>query len=99
MKNLVAKAWIALFLLVLVMGLLLFVPAGTLRYWQAWVYLTIFCGSSVYSTLYLIKNDPALLKLRMRGGPMAEKQPTQKLIMLGTSACFIALLIVPGFDH
>ncbi len=99
MKNLVAKAWIALFLLVLVMGLLLFVPAGTLRYWQAWVYLTIFCGSSVYSTLYLTKNDPALLKLRMRGGPMAEKRPTQKLIMLGTSACFIALLIVPGFDH
>ena len=35
----------------------------------------------------------------MRGGPTAEKRPAQKFIMLGTSIGFIALLVVPAFDH
>ena len=35
----------------------------------------------------------------MRGGPTAEKQLTQKLIMLGMSIGFIALLVVPALDH
>jgi protein-S-isoprenylcysteine O-methyltransferase Ste14 len=99
MKNLDARAWLALAALVFVMGLLLFVPAGTVRYWQAWVYLSIFTGASVITTLYLIRNDPALLERRMSGGPAAEKRPAQKFIMLCTSICFVALLVVPGFDH
>jgi hypothetical protein len=35
MKNLNARAWLALAVLDVVMGLLLFVPAGTVHYWQA----------------------------------------------------------------
>lgn len=81
------------------MGLLLFVPAGTVHYWHAWVYLSIFTGASVLTTLYLVRRDPALLERRMSGGPMAEKRPAQKLIMLGTSVGFIALLVVPALDH
>jgi protein-S-isoprenylcysteine O-methyltransferase Ste14 len=99
MKNLNAKAWLALAALAVVMGLLLFVPAGTIHYWQAWVYLSIFTGASVLTTLYLMRKDPALLKRRMSGGPTAEKRPTQKFIMLCTSIGFIALLVVPAFDH
>lgn len=99
MKNLRAKSWLALAVLAVVMGLLLFVPAGTVHYWQAWVYLSIFTGASVLTTLYLMRNDPALLERRMSGGPMAEKQPAQKLIMLCTSVGFIALLVVPALDH
>jgi len=81
------------------MGLLLFVPAGTVEYWQAWVYLSIFNGASVLVTLYLLRKDRALLERRMSGGPTAEKRPAQKLIMLCTSIGFIALLVVPGLDH
>ena len=99
MKNLNARAWLALAVLAVVMGLLLFVPAGTVHYWQAWVYLSIFTGASVLTTLYLMRRDPALLERRMSGGPMAEKQPAQKFIMLCTSIGFIALLVVPAFDH
>jgi protein-S-isoprenylcysteine O-methyltransferase Ste14 len=80
------------------MGLLVFVPAGTLSYWQAWVYLSIFTGASILTTLYLIRHDPALLERRMKGGPMAERQPTQKLIMLGASVGFVGLLVVPALD-
>jgi protein-S-isoprenylcysteine O-methyltransferase Ste14 len=99
MKNLNAKAWLALAGLAVVMGLLLFVPAGTIHYWQAWVYLSIFTGASVLTTLYLIRKDPALLERRMSGGPTAEKRPTHRFIMLCTSIGFIALLVVPAFDH
>jgi len=98
MNKLNARAWIALAVLALVMGLLLFIPAGSLRYWQAWVYLSIFIGASALVTLYLMKRDPALLERRMRGGPLAEKRPAQKLAMLGASIGFVALLVVPGLD-
>jgi protein-S-isoprenylcysteine O-methyltransferase Ste14 len=97
--NLRARAWVALAVLAAVMGLLLFVPAGTFRYWQAWVYLAIFTGASGFTTRYLTRKDPALLERRMRGGPMAEKRPAQRVIMLCTSLGFIALLAVSAFDH
>src|SRR5262249_26921249 len=99
MKHLNVKAWLALAVLAVVMGLLLFVPAGTVHYWQAWVSLSICTGASVLMTLSLMRKDPALLGWRMSGGPMAEKQPTQKFIMLCTSIGFIALLVVPAFDY
>ena len=99
MRNINAKAWLSLVALAVVMGLLLFVPAWTIHYWQAWVYLLIFTGASLLTTLYLMKKDPALLERRMRGGPTAEKRITQKLIMICTSIGFIALLVVPALDH
>ena len=99
MQKLSVRAWPALAVLAVVMGLLLFVPAGTVHYWQAWVYLSIFTGASGVTTLYLMRKDRALLERRMRGGPTAEKRPAQKLIMLGMSIGFIALLVVPAFDH
>src|SRR5262245_37211185 len=99
MKSLRARAWRALALLTTVMGLLLIVPAGTIRFWQAWVYLSIFSSASALTTLYLLRMDPALLERRMRGGPMAEKRPAQKVIMLSTSIGFISLLIVPALDR
>jgi protein-S-isoprenylcysteine O-methyltransferase Ste14 len=46
-----------------------------------------------------MRNDPALLERRMKGGPMAEKRPVQKVAMLGASAAFVALLAVPGIDY
>jgi protein-S-isoprenylcysteine O-methyltransferase Ste14 len=98
MKNLNTKAWLSLALLAIVMGLLLFVPAGTVRYGQAWVYLAIFTGTSLLITFSLMRHDPALLERRMRGGPTAEGRPVQRLIMLCTSLGFIALLVVPALD-
>jgi protein-S-isoprenylcysteine O-methyltransferase Ste14 len=99
MKNLYAKTLLSLIALTVVMGLLLFLPAGTLRYWQAWVYLAIFTAASALTSLYLIRKDPALLMRRMRGGPTAEKETIQKIIMLFASAGFIALLVVPALDY
>ncbi len=81
------------------MGLLLFVPARTVRYWQAWVYLSVFFSAATLTTLYLMRKDPALLERRMKGGPTAETRPIEKFIMLWTSLGFVALLVVPALDH
>ena len=99
MRDLNLKAWLALIVLAVVMGLLLFIPAGTVHYLQAWVYLLIFTGASLLITLDLMQRDPALLERRISGGPTAEKRPVQKLIMLCTSLGFIALLVVPALDY
>jgi protein-S-isoprenylcysteine O-methyltransferase Ste14 len=94
-----AKAWLALLALAIWTGLLLFIPAGTLRYWEAWIYLCVFIGASALVTLDLMRRDPALLERRMRGGPAAEQRPVQKLIVLCVSVAWLALLIVPALDH
>ena len=93
------KAFVGLLLLLLAMAALLFIPAGTLHYWQAWTFLTVYFSSSLVISLYLLKEDPALLQRRMRGGPTAEKEPVQKIIMSFVSLAFIALLVVPALDH
>jgi protein-S-isoprenylcysteine O-methyltransferase Ste14 len=99
MRDLNRKAWLRLVCLAIVMALLLFVPAGTTQYWQAWIYLAVFFGASGLITLYLIRKDPALLERRLHGGPTAEKKKTQKIIMLFVLFGFTALLVVPGFDY
>jgi protein-S-isoprenylcysteine O-methyltransferase Ste14 len=99
MNTLNRKAFAGLLFLFLVMAALLFAPAGTLRYWQAWTFLAVYFAASLALTLYLMKQDPELLQRRMSGGPAAEKEPVQKIVMSITSLGFIGLLIVPALDH
>jgi protein-S-isoprenylcysteine O-methyltransferase Ste14 len=81
------------------MAALLFGAAGTLDYWQAWLYLAVYFAASIAITIDLIRRDPALLERRMSGGPFAEKEPAQRIIMAVTSLGFIALAIVPALDR
>lgn len=99
MNELNKKAWRGFIFLALVMGFLLFMSAGTLHYWQAWTYLTIYFSLSLLITIYLMKNNPALLARRLKAGPGAEKETTQKIIMSFASILFVALLVVPALDH
>lgn len=99
MASLKTRAWLGLAFLAVAMGLLLFVPAGTSHYWQAWAYLGIFFGLSFLTTLYLSKRDPALLERRLSAGPSAETRGSQKLIMLFVSAAFVGLLVVSALDY
>lgn len=85
--------------LILVMAAILFVAAGTLAYWQAWLFLACYLTASLVVSLWLMRNDPELLQRRMRGGPFAEGERNQKIIMTITSLGFVALLVVPGLDH
>jgi protein-S-isoprenylcysteine O-methyltransferase Ste14 len=99
MNTLRRRAFGGLAVLFLVMASLLFVAAGTLHYWQAWLFLAAYFAASLAITLYLIRKDPALLERRMSGGPFAEKEPAQRIIMFLASFGFIALLVEPALDH
>ncbi len=97
--SLTTKAWVSLVLMAIVMGLLIFVPAGTTNYWQAWVFLAVFFLAGALHTGYAIRHDPALLKRRMSGGPTAEKEMAQKIIMLFATIGFIGMLLLPALDR
>jgi protein-S-isoprenylcysteine O-methyltransferase Ste14 len=99
MTSLDRKALISCVVLTAAMALMIFGLAGTIDYWQAWLYLSVLLVVSILITLYLIKNDPALLKRRMSGGPTAETRPAQRIIMAFISLGFIALVVVPALDH
>jgi protein-S-isoprenylcysteine O-methyltransferase Ste14 len=81
------------------MGVALFVPARTIDYWQAWLYLAVFGILSLAITMYLIARDPQLLERRVHGGPAAETSSGQRLAMSLASAGFIAILVVSARDH
>jgi protein-S-isoprenylcysteine O-methyltransferase Ste14 len=78
---------------------LILLPAWTIDYWQAWIFLAVFGLSSLISTVYLMIKDPRLLERRMHSGPVAETSTVQKVAMSAASIAFIALLVVPGLDH
>jgi protein-S-isoprenylcysteine O-methyltransferase Ste14 len=94
-----ARAWLSLGVVTALIGLLLFIPAGTIHYWQAWVYVGIYFGASCLILLYLKKKDPALLRRRMKGGPTAEEAAPQRAAMLLASVGFVAAMVVPALDH
>jgi protein-S-isoprenylcysteine O-methyltransferase Ste14 len=90
--------WTGLVVTSVLMGLALFISAGTLDYWQAWVYLGVVTASSVPVTLSVTR-DPILVESRTRGGPTVEKRGIQKVIVLCAVLPAIAAIIVPGLDH
>jgi len=93
------KALSGLLFLLLATAALLFIPAGTLDFWQGWTFLAVYFAASLAITLYLMRYDRPLLERRIRAGPTAEKEPTQRLIMLIASAAFLGLILVPALDH
>jgi len=97
--RLATRSFLSLAAYTVALGLLLFLPAGTVRYWQGWIYLAIVIGASLVTMLDLLARDPALLERRMAGGPTAEKRPVQRVIMVVASAAFIAMVVVPALDH
>jgi protein-S-isoprenylcysteine O-methyltransferase Ste14 len=93
------KALRGLAQLMVAMGVMLFAPAGTLRFIQGWTFLAVFCGSSLAITVYLAKTDVRLLERRTQGGPAGENEVVQKIIQSLASIAFIAMLVVPALDH
>jgi protein-S-isoprenylcysteine O-methyltransferase Ste14 len=80
-------------------GLALFPPAGTLHYWQAWVFIAVFTVSTMIPSLYLAVNDPAALKRRLKAGPTAETRPVQRVVITATVLLVVALLVLSALDH
>ncbi len=81
------------------LGVLLFLPTGTLNYWQAWLFIVVFMISVSIIGLYLSVKDPALLERRKKVGPTAEQSTVQKIIMLIAILANLGLLIFSALDH
>ena len=77
----------------------LFLPAGTLNYWQAWGFVAAFAVSSQALGIYFLMHDRKLVERRMNIGPMSEKRPAQKLISALFMLGFIAFVVLPALDH
>lgn len=84
-----------LFAGVIMFALLFFLPAGTWRYWQAWMYIAILIIPMFFVLVYFMKHDPALLERRMR---MREERKEQRKIIGASGLIFVLAYILPGFD-
>ena len=83
----------------LFLAILLFGPAWSLRYPEAWLYWLLFSLSLLSITLYFLKHDPALVERRMAAGPRAEPRRRQQVIQAIASVLACALLVVASLDH
>ena len=98
MKSLLAKTIAGFLTLISILALTLFLAAGTLRFWQAWLYLAVFSVCVILITAYLFQYDQGLLASRVQAGPIAETEKGQKVIQSLASIFFVGLFIVPGLD-
>jgi protein-S-isoprenylcysteine O-methyltransferase Ste14 len=78
------------------MILILFLPAGTLRFWEAWVYLGILFALVAGVVIYFAKYDPDALARRMR---LKEKETVQKKFIIFGDLLFLAACLLVGFDR
>jgi protein-S-isoprenylcysteine O-methyltransferase Ste14 len=98
-QSLSRRAFAATAKFLVVLGLLIFLPAGSIGYWQGWLLWSNFALWCVAFTPYFLKHDPALLERRLRAGPAAEREPTQKRIQLFAGIFVCALFVVSALDH
>jgi protein-S-isoprenylcysteine O-methyltransferase Ste14 len=89
--NLLARLFGGIFMF----ALLFFLPAGTWRYWQGWMYIGVLITPMLFVMAYFMKRDPALLERRTR---MREERREQRWIILFFGLSFILAFLLPGYD-
>jgi protein-S-isoprenylcysteine O-methyltransferase Ste14 len=80
-------------------AVVLFIPAGTVNYWQAWVFIALFTVMSAVPLLYWAVRKPEVLERRMRSGPSAETRAVQKVATTGIVVTTIAVSVISALDH
>jgi protein-S-isoprenylcysteine O-methyltransferase Ste14 len=83
----------------LILFALIFVCAGTIDFWQGWLFCLVFLFSTTAMGIYFIKYNRPLLERRMRFGPWGESRPIEKVLITLIFLMFVALMIVPALDH
>lgn len=99
MKALHRKALIAILRTFVVLVVVIFIPPWTLRYWQGWTCLAAFFVPACAITVWVAKNDPALLERRLKAGVKGEKEKGQKIVQAVASIVFLGDFLVPAFDR
>ena len=74
----------------------LFIPAGSLGYWEGWVFIALLFLPMPFTSAYFLKRDPQLVERRLR---TQEKVDEQKTIIRWAQLIVFASLLIPGFDY
>ena len=77
------------------MGVLLFLPAGSFAYWQGWLLIGILFVPMFFAGLVMLKRNPELLQKRLRD---REEQNEQKAVIFLSGLMFLAAFIVAGLN-
>ena len=95
-KNpLILQAFGKFLLGVIVIGMLLFLPAGSLRFWQGWLLMGILFVPMFCAGLIMLAKNPQLLSKRLSA---REKEDEQKTVVKLSGLLFIAAFVVAGFN-
>ena len=95
-KSLFLKAIIRYITGVILVGILLFVPAGTLNYWNAWLFMGILFVPMLIAGIILMLKNPMLLKSRL---DVKEKEKAQKHVILYSGLMFLSGFIIAGLNY
>ena len=79
-----------------IVGLLLFLPAGTFAWGQAWLLIGILFVPMFGAGLVLLRKNPELLRKRLSA---KEEQHEQKVVLLLSALMFIAVFVLAGFNY
>ena len=91
--------WLSFIIRMTFFAIALMWPAGTFKWWEAWVLVILWAIYGVVTIFYLIRDDPALLAERLKLVPIHKEQKSwDKALMLLFFIAGIALYILPGFD-
>lgn len=82
-----------------VFGLVLFSLAGTLDFWQAWVFLAVFALSTWIPSIFLQRADPEAHRRRKHAGPAAETRMLQKVLIGAWYLSLAAMVVISALDH
>lgn len=94
-----AKTYAVMTIRMVALGAFFFIPAGTLRWPEAWLLLAVYIMYAVLVSTWLRKHDPALLQERLKGSPIQEGQKGwDKILAIGFMVVGLPLLILPGLD-
>ena len=80
----------------LLVGLLIFLPAGTLHYTYGWLLIGLLFGPMLIAGFVMLRKSPDFLKKRLDA---KEKQGTQKGVLAFSGLMFIAGFVVAGLDY
>jgi protein-S-isoprenylcysteine O-methyltransferase Ste14 len=99
MSNFYVRGILANLITLAILLACLFIPAGTLNYWQAWVFAAVFEVSAQALGIYFLLHDRKLVERRMNIGPAAEQRQSQKLISALFILGFLGFVVLPALDH
>jgi protein-S-isoprenylcysteine O-methyltransferase Ste14 len=83
----------------LLLAALLFLTAGSLHFWEGWVYWALVSVGVLFNALYFLHHDPALVRRRIKLGPGAERKKSQKVIQAVAGTLVCAVIVLAGFDE